>query len=497
MLNPRHPSELDPSIEVSFVPMPAVNENGWKLKPAQKRALGEVRKGYTHFANGDVLFAKITPCMENGKAAVAEDLANGLGCGTTELHVIRPVQGFQSKFLYYFVHREDFRKAARQNMTGTAGQLRVPLSFLKESEIPVPPTAEQIRIVAKLEKLLAKVDACKDRLEKIPAILKRFRQSVLAAATSGKLTEEWRKTCTPNLKPWVEVANDKAIPLPDGYERLNKQTFKLVHIEHGADDLPSTWALLTVGELYELRAIIDFADGNHGSLYPRKEEFGPDGALFLTATQIGENWELDVRNCPRLRHEKAAQLTKGWSRAGDVLLTHNATVGRVALLEYQDEKVLLGTSVTFYRFNDAFVRPRFARVLFSSDFFQQQLRSVMEQTTRNQVPISKQVSFHFICPPVEEQHEIVRRVEALFKIADDIEQRYQKAKAHVDKLTQSILAKAFRGELVPQDPDDEPASELLKRIQVERKNQEAEARPGRKSTRRKVISHQADGRTSL
>ena len=89
-------------------------------------------------------------------------------------------------------------------------------------------------------------------------------------------------------------------------------------------------------------------------------------------------------------------------------------------------------------------------------------------------------------PGLVEQHEIVRRVEALFKIADDIEKRYEKAKAHVDKLTQSILAKAFRGELDPQDPNDEPASELLKRIQAERKNQDAEARPGRKSAKRRM-----------
>jgi len=121
--------------------------------------------------------------------------------------------------------------------------------------------------------------------------------------------------------------------------------------------------------------------------------------------------------------------------------------------------------------------------LFSSEFFQKQLRSVMEQTTRNQVPISKQISLNFICPPVEEQQEIIRRVEALFKVTDDIEKRYEKAKAHVDKLTQSILAKAFRGELVPQDPNDEPASELLKRIQEERRKQAAERSPGRMAPR--------------
>jgi type I restriction enzyme S subunit len=87
---------------------------------------------------------------------------------------------------------------------------------------------------------------------------------------------------------------------------------------------------------------------------------------------------------------------------------------------------------------------------------------------------------------LEEQHEIVRRVEALFKIADDIEKHYEKAKAHVDKLTQSILAKAFRGELVPQDPNDEPASELLKRIQEERRKQAAEHSPGWKGSKRGV-----------
>ena len=119
-----------------------------------------------------------------------------------------------------------------------------------------------------------------------------------------------------------------------------------------------------------------------------------------------------------------------------------------------------------------------SRVLIENSLVTSAGQNTINQKALSSIPVS--------LPPLEEQHEIVRRVEALFKIADHIEKRYQKAKTHVDKLTQSILAKAFRGELVPQDPNDEPASELLKRIQAERKNQDAEARPGRRFPRRKL-----------
>jgi type I restriction enzyme S subunit len=186
-INPRHPKDLDDFLPVTFATMPALSEVGYRFKFEEERPLGKVRKGYTHFAEGDVLFAKITPCMENGKAAVASGLRNGLGCGTTELHVLRPKEGIDPKYIYFFLHQESFRRDAAQNFTGTAGQLRVPVSFVAKAEIPLPPSDEQRRIVAKLEKLLEKVESSRTRLEKIPVLLKRFRQSVLAAACSGRL----------------------------------------------------------------------------------------------------------------------------------------------------------------------------------------------------------------------------------------------------------------------------------------------------------------------
>ncbi|MEO7676950.1 MAG: restriction endonuclease subunit S, partial [Verrucomicrobiota bacterium] len=192
-MNPRHPKRLDDSLPISFAQMAMLSETKPEFDSLEERKLGEVRKGFTHFAEGDVLFAKITPCMENGKGAVARGLRNNLGCGTTELHVIRPLADISPEYIYRFLAQDRVRRAAMENFTGTAGQARVPTSFIEELELPLAPLAEQRRIVAKLEKLLGKVDACQQRLAKIPVLLKRFRQSVLAAGCSGRLTADWRE----------------------------------------------------------------------------------------------------------------------------------------------------------------------------------------------------------------------------------------------------------------------------------------------------------------
>ena len=192
-INPRHPKGLDDSMPISFARMTALSETKPEFDSLEERTLGEVRKGFTHFAEGDVLFAKITPCMENGKGAVARGLRNKLGCGTTELHVIRPLGHISPEYIYRFLAQDRVRRAAKENFTGTAGQARVPTSFIEELELPLAPLPEQQRIVAKLETLLGKVDASQQRLAKIPVLLKRFRQSVLAAACSGRLTADWRE----------------------------------------------------------------------------------------------------------------------------------------------------------------------------------------------------------------------------------------------------------------------------------------------------------------
>ena len=132
---------------VSFVPMRVVSEDGFGITERVVKQLGDVRRGYSAFKNDDVLFAKITPCMENGKSAIATGLENARGFGSTEFHVLRAGPTLLPDFLYYFLRQKSFRLLARQHMRGGAGQQRVPADFLQKEVIPLPPLSEQRRIV--------------------------------------------------------------------------------------------------------------------------------------------------------------------------------------------------------------------------------------------------------------------------------------------------------------------------------------------------------------
>jgi type I restriction enzyme S subunit len=176
--------------------MAAVDADSGTIAAPEVRPFASVRKGFTSFRDGDVIMAKITPCAENGKAAVAAGLQNGIGFGSTEFHVLRPSRAVLAEYVYRFIRQESFRDEAAAEMTGSVGQKRVPAWFIEQSLLPLPPLAEQKRIVAKIDALLARVDVAHERLAKLPAILKRFRQSVLAAACSGRLTADWREAHT-------------------------------------------------------------------------------------------------------------------------------------------------------------------------------------------------------------------------------------------------------------------------------------------------------------
>jgi type I restriction enzyme S subunit len=145
-INPRRSNiSLNDNEMVSFVPMPAVNENGY-IDGATDEEYGKVKKGFTYFENGDVLFAKITPCMENGKGAVAEGLTNGIGMGSTEFHVLRPKDGISNPYwLLALTRMTIFRERAAKNMSGTGGQRRVGAAFLENFMIGLPSISEQER----------------------------------------------------------------------------------------------------------------------------------------------------------------------------------------------------------------------------------------------------------------------------------------------------------------------------------------------------------------
>lgn len=179
--------KLSDDLEVTFVPMRAVSEITGRIQDAETRILGKVKKGYTYFKEEDVLFAKITPCMENGKSAVARNLRNKIGFGSTEFHVIRPLKDAIPEWVYYFVRQESFRETAARNMTGTVGHQRVPKSFLEETIIPLPSLEKQKELVSYFNNLKEKSQILRQRHNETDIILGRITPAILDKAFKGKL----------------------------------------------------------------------------------------------------------------------------------------------------------------------------------------------------------------------------------------------------------------------------------------------------------------------
>jgi len=187
LLNPtkREVTGLPRETEVSFLPMPKVSERG-ELALDETKELAAVIEGYTYFRDGDVLLAKITPCFENGKAAVAAGLAGGFGFGSTEFHVLRPQPESDGRFLYYAVFSDPFRKIGTTHMVGAAGQQRVPEQFLFDWRQPIPGLAEQQSIADFLDRGTAKIDALVEKKERLIELLQEKRIALIThAVTKG------------------------------------------------------------------------------------------------------------------------------------------------------------------------------------------------------------------------------------------------------------------------------------------------------------------------
>ena len=157
--------DLNKDLDVSFVPMSELQEKKIRFEPKEKRTLGEVIKGYTFFKNNDVLLAKITPCFENGKSGIAKNLINNIGFGSTEFIIIRPTEKVLPEWIYYFISHDRFLKDGKNNMTGSAGQQRIVIDFVKNLKIPLPPLSVQQEIVAEIEGYQKIIDGARQVVE--------------------------------------------------------------------------------------------------------------------------------------------------------------------------------------------------------------------------------------------------------------------------------------------------------------------------------------------
>ena len=322
-----------------------------------------------------------------------------------DLKALFPFAGVNKTYIEYFWRsKSDFIQSIG---TGTTVK-GIRIEDIKNLEVPLAPEIEQRRIADKLDTVLTRVDALNDRLARITPLLKRFRQSVLAAATSGRLTEDWRGGA-PN---WNE-------------ERLGK-----------------------------LAKFIDYRGKT-----PQKTA---TGVPLITAKNVKPGY---LNEEPRefiADEDYDSWMTRGFPKAGDVLLTTEAPLGNVVLIDWK-YKFALAQRLICLSFDERIIGA-YAAIAIQSQEFQKKLIEQSSGSTVAGIKASRLKELILSTPSINEQTEIVRRVETLFAFAGRLESRLQSAQTAAERLTPALLAKAFRGELVPQDPNDEPAAELLRRL---------------------------------
>ncbi len=206
------------------------------------------------------------------------------------------------------------------------------------------------------------------------------------------------------------------------------------------------WERVQLENLLSRGWITSHLDGNHGSDYPKKEEFVDYGVPYIAARAL-RGWEVDFSEAKYLTHERAATIRKGLAQDGDVLFAHNATVGPVGVLKTKEPFVILGTSLTYYRCNEEFILPEYLAHYMRSPVFVNQYSQVMKQSTRNQVPITKQREFFHVIPPLSIQKKIATDLDSLSEKIELIESIYRQKLIALDNLKKSLLHQAFSGQL--------------------------------------------------
>ncbi len=457
-------SNIADDTEVSFVPMPSVEAESGAIDVSVTRRFHEVKKGYTGFLEGDVLFAKITPCMENGKMAIAPTLKNGLGFGSTEFHVLRPSERILAQYLYYFVSSKSFRFEAEHKMTGAVGQKRVPTAFLSEASIPLPPIPDQRRIVDKIESLFSEIDHGIASLEKARKQLEVYRQAVLKHAFEGKLTEKWREE-NPDKLESPEVLLER---IREEAAQEYEQKFKTWEVEIGrwerggklgkrppkprltsatdgikeTIEIPDTWALERIGNLN-----VRVFDGPFGSNL-KSSDYVDHGVRVIRLENVGS---LEFRDEMKsyVSNEKYEALEKHSVHGGDVIVA--SFVGdsvRAVVLPSTIDKAINKADCFCVRIGGSRVLPDYLAKYLCSRPAYTQIKSEIHGVGRPRINTTQLKSLPVpICTP-EEQADICSILDTALREIQVQASEISRTTERSITLRQSILREAFSGTLV-------------------------------------------------
>jgi len=468
LISPRN--NADGASLASFVPMTLIPAAYGIPHQHEVRPWSEFKTGYTHFAEGDVGLAKITPCYENGKSTVFRGLKNGFGAGTTELHIVRPLL-INADYVLLFLKCPHFIESGISRMTGTAGQKRVPTNYFAFSPFPLPPIPEQDRIVAKVDELMALCDELeaaksereqsRDRLVRaslqrlnqaddedesfgehadftlnhVPRLtvrvdhIKQLRQTILNLAVRGKLvpqdsTEEPASALHGRLIAEIgSFAAESGIATP----RVNPVTEQAVPFA-----APPGWIWARLASMFRV-----ITDGDHQPP-PRSES----GVAFLTIGNVTTG-HLDFSNCRFVTEDYFDAIAPHRRPTkGDFLYTVvGATYGRPALVE-TDRPFCVQRHIGILKPTSE-IDLGYLHLLLSSPLIYGQATRSLTGTAQPTIPLRPLRNFLAPLPPLAEQHRIVAKVDELMALCGRLEARLISTEADSRRLLEAVLHEAL------------------------------------------------------
>lgn len=411
-VNPKN--KADDELDAAFIPMEKISAGMLSEYSYETQKWCKAKKGHTQFADGDVAFAKISPCFENRKSMMLNNLPNSIGGGTTELIILRNAS-INQKYTFWLVSDERFIRGGVQTYSGTVGQQRINMDYVRSYPIPLPPLSEQQRIVERIEELFAKLDEAKERLQEVVDSFAVRKAAILHKAFTGELTKQWR-------------------------------------LENGVSD--ESWEDVSLDSICK-----SIYDGDH--MPPPKSE---TGIPFLVISNVNTGF-ISFEKCRFVPEEYYEGLSETRTpEKGDILYTIVGSYGIPVMVD-TDKKFCFQRHMALLKPKDIYNRFLW-RQLQTQSFFEQ-ATSIATGTAQLTVPIKGLRKLIVKCPTLPEQHEIVRLIDDLLARERKAQQAAEQALASIDLMKKSILARAFRGELGTNKASEASAVELLMQLLAE------------------------------
>lgn len=497
-------NEAADEVPASFIPMSGIPQLHLGNLAIEATKWKNIKKGFTHFANGDVVVAKITPCFENGKAAIINGLPHTIGAGTTELHVFRPIHdGVLSGYIYLFLRSPYFAVEGEKNMTGTAGQKRLPTEYFATRAMPLPPTAEQSRIVAKVDELMALCDKLETQQQARRKLQNALRLSTLQAVAAASSTQELQKTWarladnfrwlfnrhddTEDLKKAVldlavsgylsesKVSDTPASSLKSkifdarkgGIAGENVARKKQVKAEELNETVfPAHWETIILDDAI---STID-AGWSPTCLPTAREDENKWGVLKTTSVQTLRFLPLEHKELPSSLHPRPQYQVQ----VGDILITRAGPKNRVGIccvVEAAPPKLMISDKIIRFHIVGDLIDPHFVALCLSAGEPGRILEKLQSGMDNSQMNISqdKLRSITIPLPPIEEQLRILEKIQSIMLVINKFHEQLRKAAIYHNRVaTMAVTSLTGLTTAPTEEPMKAPQTELIANLHLGR-----------------------------